>query len=95
MIPGQKQPLNWRTAPTITQWNDKSGTAPIIAWDFAESVELGVHAELWVSTNLVDWVPLPSSHYAHSKQSENGKTRHEVEVTHDYGDRVFLRLQKP
>jgi len=74
---------------------ESSASSPIITWDFAEGFELGVHAEIWVSTDLVDWVPLPSDHYSHSTESVNGKTRHTVEVTHDYGERLFLRLQDP
>lgn len=74
----------------------QGASGPTISWEFADTVQLGVHAEIWVSTNLVDWSRLPAEHFTHSTRPGNeGKTQHELTVTHDYGGQLFLRMEKP
>lgn len=68
---------------------------PVVAWEFVDGIELGIHVKVWISTDLLGWELLPSDHFTHTSESSNGKTRHELEVTHDYGAKYFLRLQKP
>lgn len=82
-------------AGRIGMVSEVSVSNPVMAWEFAEGFELGVHAEVWISTDLVDWAPLPSEYYSLTTNTTNGKTRHELEITHDYGDTVYLRLRKP
>ena len=75
---------------------DSNGSSPVVSWEFAEGFAMNVHVEVWISTDLARWTLLPPGHFTHTTiPSTAGKTRHKLTVTHDYGDKIFLRLQKP
>lgn len=72
-----------------------SGSTPVITWNFAEGFALGTDADMYISTDLLSWDPLPPQHYTHSTETLNGTTRHALSLTHEYETPIFLRLQKP
>lgn len=69
--------------------------AIIYNWETAARFVFGSDYVIEVSTDLNEWVPLPSHDYTVSAIPGNGTTRHQLEVTHDYGNHVFIRLVKP
>jgi len=61
-----------------------------------DQFQLGIHYDIRLSTDLTDWDPIPQEHYTVEQvPATAGRTRLELTLTHDYGDRVFLRLIKP
>jgi hypothetical protein len=95
-LSGWTQPDPIGNAGRIQITQGSSGSAPTIVWEFREDFELGVHAEVWMSTDLLGWSRMPTEHFTHTTTpSTGGKTRHELAVTHDYGGQVFLHLKKP
>lgn len=71
------------------------GSNPTVTWVLHENFALGTDVEVRVSTDLVQWDPLPPEHYTHTTETAEGMTRHDLEITHDYEGALFLRLQKP
>ena len=65
------------------------------AWQVAPGMVLGQDYLLSISTNLSTWSILPAEHYQLTETPVDGKRSLELEVTHDYGSRVFLRIAQP
>lgn len=74
---------------------NESGGAVVFRWEVLEGFELGVHYDVRFSTGLSDWDPLPVEHYMLQQTIQTGRTRLELNVTHDYGGKLFLRLIQP
>ena len=67
-----------------------------VSWVMRDQFQLGIHYDIRLSTDLTDWDPIPQEHYTVEQvPATAGRTRLELTLTHDYGDRVFLRLIKP
>ena len=64
-------------------------------WAVKEGFVMGQHYLVEVSTDLSSWISLPPAHYSMTENTQNGMTDLDLEVTHDYGDQVFLRLVQP
>lgn len=64
-------------------------------WEVLEQFVLGTHYEIRISTNLSQWDPLPAEHYTLEQTPVGERTSIDLQLTHDYGERVFLRLVKP
>jgi hypothetical protein len=67
----------------------------VFAWEVLSQFELGVDYDIRISTNLSQWDPIPSEHYSLEQTPVGDRTRTELNLTHDYGDRVFFRLNQP
>jgi len=67
----------------------------VATWTVKEGMILGLDYKVHVSTDLVSWIELPTSHYVLNEITQAGKTAVEVEVTHDYGTTFFFQLVKP
>jgi len=61
-------------------------------WTVAEQFALDADYRVEVSTDLTRWDPLPAENYSLQQVPHEGKTHFELRVTHDYGDRVFIKL---
>jgi hypothetical protein len=78
---------------TIEPSQDDPGM--VFRWEVRERFILGTHYGIRISTDLTHWIPLPAEHYTLQQATEAGKTQLELTLTHNYGDRAFLRLVKP
>ena len=69
---------------------------PIFGWEFQEGFSLGVHYKVSISTDLITWNELPEGNYILESDSlESYDTlRSKLTILYDYGDRLFIRLQK-
>jgi len=56
---------------------------------------LGQRYGIDVSTDLSSWSVLAQEHYNLSQTPESGKYRMRLELTQDYGARVFMRISQP
>lgn len=72
-----------------------TGAALLFDWKVQPGQILGQHYNLMVSTDLNSWTVLPSNHFNLTETPNNGKSQLELEVTHDYGSKVFLRIEQP
>jgi acetyl esterase/lipase len=69
---------------------------PALRWELMDGFELGVHVDVWGSSNLLSWAAIPPEDFTHETfPAGDGRTRHELRLHVDYGNNVFLRLQKP
>jgi hypothetical protein len=71
------------------------GSGLFAGWTVEETRILGLNYLVQVSTDLSTWNPLPVNHYSLSESNREGKTDIELNLTHDYGPQVFLRLARP
>jgi len=67
----------------------------VMGWEMREPFVLGVDYQIGISTNLSQWDSLPPAHYTIQQTPVGSRNRIELTLTHDYGARVFLRLEKP
>ncbi len=72
-----------------------AGAAKRFAWTVAPGFVLGQHYRVGVSSNLSSWSTLPADHYKLAETPLAGRSRMDLELTHDYGPKVFLRIEKP
>lgn len=61
-------------------------------WAVAEQFVMGSDYRVEVSTDLNTWNPLPPENYNIQQNTLNGKTHFELIITHNYGNRVFIKL---
>jgi|GEM_PF-390037 len=73
----------------------QSGNEAAFNWGVKEGFVLGSDYLVSISTDLTGWDPLPAEHYSLVENTQNGLTHVELEITHDYGAKVFLRLEQP
>jgi hypothetical protein len=71
------------------------GTGIVFDWEVQEGFVLGSDYDVAVSTDLGAWVPLPVEHFTLEESTSDGRTQLELEIIHDYGTKVFLRLVSP
>jgi hypothetical protein len=67
----------------------------VFSWEMREQFDLGIHYEIRISTNLTRWDPIPAEHYTLEQTPDGSRTRTKLNLSHDYGDRVFFRLIQP
>jgi hypothetical protein len=67
----------------------------VFDWKVEPGFILGQDYGVMISTDLSDWDPLPVEHYDLFETSVEGKSLMELELTHDYGSKVFLKLVQP
>jgi hypothetical protein len=79
----------------VTVEPNAGGPGLVFAWEMLPQFQLGVDYDIRISTNLTQWDPLPAEHYTLAQTPVGSRKRFELTLTHDYGSRVFLRLQKP
>jgi fibronectin type 3 domain-containing protein len=64
-------------------------------WDAGESFILGTDYSVSISTNLSSWDPLPVEHYSIDDSISNGIRSLQLQITHDYGTKAFIKLERP
>jgi hypothetical protein len=71
------------------------GTGIVFDWEIQEGFVFGQDYDVAVSTDLSRWDSLPVEHFTLEASTSGGRTQFELEITHDYGTKVFLRLVSP
>lgn len=79
----------------FTAQPNAAGSQWVVEWTVQEGFVLGVDYTVQLSTDLSKWDPLPVEHYSLNQSTSNGKTRVELQLTHDYRPQVFLKLMRP
>lgn len=72
-----------------------AGVSPVFQWTVKDRFVAGQHYRVLYSTDLSTWNPLPEAHYALRSNLADGMNHVEMEVTHDYGEHLFIRLGQP
>jgi hypothetical protein len=75
--------------------SDAPGSPVIFDWETLNGFVLGTDYLIEVSIDLSDWSLLPVEHYTWVPVSSGERTRLELEMTHNYGSQVFIRLVRP
>jgi hypothetical protein len=73
----------------------ETGGGAAFRWEVLSGFTAGTHYRILVSTDLGTWGQLPEGHYTLQQSEDAGRTRLELTLTHNYGDRVFIRLAEP
>jgi hypothetical protein len=68
--------------------------SPSVEWSVLRGLMPGYAYDVMISTDLTRWDPLPAAHYTLSQTHHDQRTNMRLEITHDYGDSVFIRLKK-
>ena len=71
------------------------GEPVAFTWHVKQGLTLDTDYRVRISTNLSVWDPLPPEHYSLLETTVGDRTNVELGITHDYGDRVFIRLAQP
>ena len=64
-------------------------------WAVESGFILGQDYQVYFSSTLSSWDPLPVEHYSLDQSPNGSRTQLELTITHDYGSAGFLRLARP
>ncbi len=71
---------------------DNASNGIFFDWTVADQFVLDADYRVEVSTDLSRWDPLPTENYSLQQRSQDGKSRFELILTHNYGNQVFIKL---
>ena len=79
----------------LTVSSNEDGTSIVFNWEVLETLVLGQDYQVYISTDLDLWGQLPADDYSLTTTPAAGRSRIELTLTADYGEKAFLKLVRP